>query len=290
MDERYYQPIEENIRVIHRIKTSNKMKIPHFHNHFEIHFTLSYNLKFIIGNRIFNDSKGSVFALENFVPHITVAPDDAWFEGYIIHISPEILQEINQYKDIDFMELFQSGDKFSHIKLKPEAIPEFEQILDRQIKALKNNFYGAEIYRRLLLTELLLFLIRVKHEKQSSNNEIYDDENGILVKRIMDFITDNITMDLHLIMLEKTFFINRYSISRLFKEYCGVTVNQYIISRRIYLACELLKQNRSVYKVCELSGFFDYGHFIRTFKKHVGISPKQYALQYSRKNYMTLEN
>lgn len=281
MEEKYFQPIDESIRVIHNINSSNVMECPHFHDYYELHFTLSNNLKFIIENNIFYVPRGAVFGIGTFVPHMTVVPDDAWFERYTVHIKPEVMEEITESLDVDCMELFQpDGDfKACQIRLRQEDIFNFSQLLDREKESLKTNFYGDKSYRKVVLAEILLFLLRVKHEETGEEGKIYDDENGILAKKIMEYITENITLDLNLDLLEKEFFINKYSISRIFKEYCGVTVNQYIISRRIYLACELLKKNDAVFKVCEMCGFSDYGNFIRIFKKHVGISLKQYALK-----------
>ena len=151
--------------------------------------------------------------------------------------------------------------------------------MNREVDSLKGSYYEDELYQKIVLSEALLYLLRIKHQDPRQRSEEYNDENGMLVKRIMEYISENITSELNLDLLEKEFFINKYSITRVFKEYCGVTVNQYIVSRRIYQACELLKEKHTVSEVCELSGFSDYGHFIRTFKKHMGISPKQYALQ-----------
>ena len=257
------------------------MECPHFHDHYELHFTLSYNLKFIIDDTIFHVPSGSVFAIGTFVPHITVVPDDAWFERYTVHIRPEVLEEIRREFGIDCMELFQAGENTPacHIKLKKEDVPVFEQILNREKESLKGDYYMDKTYQKIVLSEMFLYLLRIRHEEPCQESEEYDDENALLAKKIMEYVTENITMELNLDVLEKTFYINKYSITRIFKEYCGVTVNQYIVSRRIYRACELLKENHTVSEVCELSGFSDYGHFIRTFKKHVGTSPKQYAIR-----------
>ena len=283
MEEKYYQSISEDIRVIHNINSFNVMEFPHFHSHYELHFTLSYNLKFIIENTIFHVPKGSVVAIKPYVPHMTVVPDEAWFERYTVHIDPQILKEINCYEGFNLLGLFQSSEfPACHIKLREKDITIFEKLLDRESECLNHDFYGASVYRKLVLSELLFYLEKVKHESNSDEIQIYNDEYGILAKNIMDYITENITMDLNLDLLSEKFFINKFSLSRIFKEYCGVTVNQYIISRRIYQACELLKNNQPVFQVCEQSGFYDYGHFIRTFKKHVGISPKQYALQFRK--------
>ena len=281
MEEKFFQPIEEKIRVIHNINSENVMTSPHFHDHYEIHFTLSYNVKFIIEDTIYYVPRGSVFAIQRFVPHITAVPDDAWFERYTVHIKPEIMEEIRVRFGIDYQDLFQppEGSPVCYMKLKKEEIPVLEEILNREVDSLKGSYYEDELYQKIVLSEALLYLLRIKHQDPRQRSEEYNDENGMLVKRIMEYISENITSELNLDLLEKEFFINKYSITRVFKEYCGVTVNQYIVSRRIYQACELLKEKHTVSEVCELSGFSDYGHFIRTFKKHMGTAPKQYALQ-----------
>lgn len=44
------------------------------------------------------------------------------------------------------------------------------------------------------------------------------------------------------------------------------TVKEYIISKRINLAQEYLRKDYSVSAVCDMAGFNNYSHFIRTFK------------------------
>ena len=67
---------------------------------------------------------------------------------------------------------------------------------------------------------------------------------------------------------------------RLFRKEYGCSVIQYVLSKRIALACELLtKTDLSVKSVAFSCGFSDELHFMKTFKKHVGIS----ALQYRKK-------
>ena len=67
---------------------------------------------------------------------------------------------------------------------------------------------------------------------------------------------------------------------RLFKKEFGVSLIQYMISKRIALACELLTTtDLSVKSVAFSCGFSDEAHFMKTFKKHTGSS----ALQYRKK-------
>lgn len=96
----------------------------------------------------------------------------------------------------------------------------------------------------------------------------------------MNFIRENIESNLNLDIISQKFYRSKSTINRIFNKYSGTTVTQYISSRRIYLACELLQKNLPVFEVCERAGFNDYNHFIRTFKKYIGTTPKQYALNY----------
>ena len=68
---------------------------------------------------------------------------------------------------------------------------------------------------------------------------------------------------------------------RLFRQAFGCSVIQYVVAKRIELACELLRTTKlSVKSVAYSCGFSDEQHFMKSFKRHMGIS----ALQY-RKNF-----
>ena len=56
-----------------------------------------------------------------------------------------------------------------------------------------------------------------------------------------------------------------------------MTPNEYIIMTRVMKARSYLTEGIPVLKICELVGYSDESHFIRTFKKIMGITPKQYS-------------
>lgn len=67
---------------------------------------------------------------------------------------------------------------------------------------------------------------------------------------------------------------------RLFRQTYGVTIIKYVIAKRISLACELLTAtDLSVKSVALSCGFADEQHFMKLFKREMGIS----ALQYRKK-------
>ena len=64
---------------------------------------------------------------------------------------------------------------------------------------------------------------------------------------------------------------------RFFKRELGITPIEFILQEKIKMAKALLSgQNIHVNEVSYELGFEDSNYFIRLFKKHEGITPKQY--------------
>lgn len=278
--------------IVHNLNTANVMKGFHLHDMYEIYITLSDNLKFMLDNNIFYVPKGSIFGLHPHVPHMTAVPEGIWFERYVIHISENYIQEINVFDQYNLFEFFDCHEEntVSHIQLNKNEIADIQVLLEKAMKNLKNDFYGVEVLRKTSMIEILLFLLRVKKEKKLQEMPSVEDKNASRVEKIINFINRNLENELSLDILSKEFYVSKFFLSRIFKEYCGTTPNQFITSRRIFKACELLQENIPVFMVCEEVGFSDYSHFIRTFKKYVGISPKQYALKYFDDNKKKFNN
>lgn len=68
-------------------------------------------------------------------------------------------------------------------------------------------------------------------------------------------------------------------LSKTFKSDTGKTVYGYITEYRIRKSALLLKSGANVTEACYAVGFSDSSNFIRTFKKLLSISPKQYRKQ-----------
>lgn len=62
--------------------------------------------------------------------------------------------------------------------------------------------------------------------------------------------------------------------SHSFKKTLGVTPQHYVANRRIKSACQaMLKRDRSLTDIAYSHGFCDQSHFIRIFRRQIGITP-----------------
>ena len=70
-------------------------------------------------------------------------------------------------------------------------------------------------------------------------------------------------------------------IRRQFQAFTGMTPNEYLTDIRIQYAKRLLQQKDQlrlpVGEIAWMCGFYDAAYFCRLFRKHVGVSPTEYA-------------
>ncbi len=70
-------------------------------------------------------------------------------------------------------------------------------------------------------------------------------------------------------------------LSRLFKQNFGVSISDYIRDKKIEKAQNLLKYSELSYiEIANYLAFSSQSHFIQTFEKHVGLTPKKYRDKY----------
>ena len=97
------------------------------------------------------------------------------------------------------------------------------------------------------------------------------------MNELIRYINQNAAQPLSLDQLEEVFGISKYVLLHEFKDYTGMSVYQYILTRRVILAQQLIQQGAKPNQACEQSGFSDYTSFYRAFKARTGKSPNQYS-------------
>ncbi len=99
--------------------------------------------------------------------------------------------------------------------------------------------------------------------------------------QVFRYIHAHLTEDLTLELLEKEFFVSRSHLIREFKKRTGQTVHSYIVRARLDLCRSYIEQGYSITEVYRKGGFGGYNHFFKAFRKHYGMTPKEYYLLHS---------
>jgi AraC-like DNA-binding protein len=101
---------------------------------------------------------------------------------------------------------------------------------------------------------------------------------SMLSIKIERYIDEHIAEKIGLNEICNEFFLSKNAVYRLFHDEMHSTVNDFIVTKRLKQAQELLlsEQELNITQIATLCGFTDYNYFIRLFKKQVGITPLRF--------------
>lgn len=103
------------------------------------------------------------------------------------------------------------------------------------------------------------------------------------VEKICQFIRESYSQKLTLEEIAATVGYSKYYVNRLFKQYKGTTVMDYLIQVRIEEAKKLLRTcNYSVKQISMMVGYSEPNYFTLTFKKLEGLTPLKYRYSQDR--------
>lgn len=97
-----------------------------------------------------------------------------------------------------------------------------------------------------------------------------------MISQTRDFIESQPEDPISLDELSERIFVSKYYLIREFKKTIGLSPHRFQIQNRIRKSQHLLRQGASITDVAILMGFYDQSHFIKYFKKIVGITPTEY--------------
>ncbi len=204
---------------------------------------------------------------------------DRGFSGYKIQVTSAALREFQSDSLFaalrPFLECLENSILHLHFGAADRC--EIEWLLSQMMRAEDQRDEEISItWFRLLFGQ---FLLRCYRNWQTGSREFKGiSRNGEDVVRILQrYIDDHLSESFGLAQLaQKAGYAPSY-LSSLFTKATGQGLTEYICENRITRAKELLgSTNLQVNQVCYDVGFRDLAHFNRTFKKMVGITPRQY--------------
>ncbi|SDX91787.1 AraC family transcriptional regulator [Flavobacterium degerlachei] len=156
---------------------------------------------------------------------------------------------------------------------------ELATTINKLVKECMSTSVTKDVLADLTLQELLIRIIQTQTTK-SIDDGLYTNPNSPITQ-VLEYIRLNLRENISLKNLSDICCMSTTSFYRFFKRELGMSPIEFVISEKMRCAKKLLKNpSIQINEVCHLSGFEDSNYFIRLFKKHEGITPKQYQLLY----------
>jgi AraC-like DNA-binding protein len=155
--------------------------------------------------------------------------------------------------------------------------PELAQTINKLITICQSPHLTKDVLADLALQELIVQISQSQNVTKLSQDRPLE-QNAYLTE-IIAYIQANLSEKINLQGIANKVGLSTASFYRLFKRELGISPLEYIILERIKRAKQLLQdQNAYIKNVSYETGFEDSNYFIRAFKLHEGITPKQYQM------------
>lgn len=141
------------------------------------------------------------------------------------------------------------------------------------LQKLRNSFFGQEIFQYIIIESQLAHAIVIAAQQNTPKSQ----NTKVEWQQIINYIDTNFHNDIDFKELARR---HNYSFDRfrhIFREHFGISIYAYLTSQRINLAKRLLKSsNFSIARIAYDCGFNSSSQFTNIFKKHTGLTPKEY--------------
>ncbi|QWH01419.1 helix-turn-helix domain-containing protein [Bacillus mycoides] len=149
--------------------------------------------------------------------------------------------------------------------LFPEIAYTLSDLFIQKLEEIHKN----EAIAPFLENALLEFAERVKNGTMQQHSKP--------INECQNYIFTHLYGDITLTILAEIVTLNPSYLSSLFKKEVGISLNEYIQRAKVDESKKLMTYTRhSISEISTLLNFHDQSHFTKIFKKHTGISPKQF--------------
>lgn len=244
---------------------------PHFHEFYEILIPLSSEGTFFVRKNGYPLSFGMVFLLQEFEIHRCFCRANQDCNRYVVHFPKSILQKMSTRKT-DLVSLFTEAPLV--LRMRDDELADMLGMLFKLTKPSGSGF-GADIERGITFQSFLLMLGKIIEKQEPCRAPAIQPDPR--VNAVLQYIHDNYSNTISLEDLSAKFYLSKSRLSQQFREATGFSIGDYIITYRVKRACALLQEGMRIQDISKATGFKSDTHFIRTFKKRVGVCPSEFV-------------
>ena len=263
-----YRELDELVICFHNKNILPHTNVPHLHSQYEFYYNIDGASGMFIDKKLYECTGHDLFLIPRLSVHKVLVSKGMDYERCIINIDSKVVDAINAapglHRPLLWMEsAIQSAPK--KVNLNEEEHQAFVRMIGEYNEA-KDELLRYSVFIKILAFLSGFFAIGKKCEGTLK-------ETALLPEQALMVVEEHFK-DIKITDLSQKLYVNSSHLSSTFKEEYGITLEQYLIIRKIAEAKKYLYMGVPVNEVCELCGFHNYANFMRTFKKYEGYSPK----------------
>ena len=255
------------VAIYHNCEKGFSMPLRHSH--------IQYELLYIKEGRVTIDNNGQQITVnapyvvihKPFTLHRATADPSFVYDRYIINFDSELISAFLRWTP-DINKITES----SIIMIRPDtdSALKLNALCESALKLFEEEKYGkCELFLALILDTVC----ECRFDGASYSGGV---ENKY-VSEAMNYIDLHYGENILIEDLAKQLFVSRAKLIADFKKYNGITIKQYIQLTRINYAKLMLLSGISITRTAQNCGFCDDSHFVYTFRRLVGMTPKAFV-------------
>lgn len=196
-------------------------------------------------------------------PYSHQSSDDLWTLKWVHFYGPNMTGIYEKYEE--------RGGAFAFQTRFSEA---YADLIDSIFTLAGSGSYIKDMQISEKLMGLLTFLMEESWHPDNKRSKLKSKLN---IKDVRDYLEEHFTEKITLEELAGKFYIDKFYLSKMFKEQYGITVGSFLLQARITKAKHLLRfTDFSIEQIAAECGMKDANYFTRMFKKIEEMTPGEY--------------
>lgn len=281
----YYKNATDDFHIMRISEPKEALKL-HAHDYFQIYYIHSGKILHHIEGSVAELATGDVFILPPNVAHY-IEKLDGDVDFYSLSFMPDYFQSIKESNKLllDFLYYLRTQSLES---IHPKFTLSYEDMVfaEMLVKRIMEEFVGEKAGKDELIKEcvsaLLSIFARVYFEQRAEI--LISEENRQLVMHSVEYIKNHFDEEITLSEIVHRSAMSKTCFCTIFNSIVGMPFKEYLNRYRIDRAAELIAEGEKISAAANCCGYSDFSTFYRNFKKHLGMSPSEFA---NKKRHIT---
>lgn len=258
------------------------MDIRHIHEEYEIYYLIEGERYYFINQQTYLVTPGTLVFIDKEQVHRTgMASAGPHHDRIVLGILEEPFSSfLASFGGLQLQSFF--TEQGSILTLPEDMRPYIQSLLQDIASELMEKKPGYLLSAMTKLVEFFIAVLRLQPVGPTiSAPAKHPNPKYQKVDEVAHYIVEHCTERISLEDLAGRFYINKFYLSRIFKEVTSFTINDYLNVNRIKKAHRLLLEtNDSITSIAEQLGYENITYFERVFKKYRNMTPLKYRNYY----------